>query len=202
VKEVAMLELTMPALTVIGAWFASYMGSYMRKKGENLATHEDLDKLVKQLEATTNATKAIEARISHETWGRQKNWEMKRDALVSVVQALERAADALMEMALVFANARKNGEESEAAWKETKWEKTQAWQQAMNSYDDKRALANLVCDRRTVDALRSASKAMRWNASKLFKGVISNYDEIGPEIQRLIVDAFAVARKELGVDAD
>jgi hypothetical protein len=86
VKEVAMLELTMPALTVIGAWFASYMGSYMRKKGENLATHEDLDKLVKQLEATTNATKAIEARISHETWGRQKNWEMKRDALVSVVR--------------------------------------------------------------------------------------------------------------------
>jgi hypothetical protein len=40
------------------------------------------------------------------------------------------------------------------------------------------------------------------NASKLFKGVISNYDEIGPEVQRLIVDAFAVARKELGVDAD
>jgi ATP phosphoribosyltransferase len=53
---------------------------------KNLATHEDLDKLVKQLEATTNATKAIEARISHETWGRQKNWEMKRDALVSVVR--------------------------------------------------------------------------------------------------------------------
>jgi hypothetical protein len=197
-----MFEFVTPVLAVIGGWFGSYMGSYMKKKGENLATHEDLDKLVKQMEATTNATKAIEARISNEVWDRQKRWEMKRDALVPALQALQHADNALMEMALAFSNARRNGEQSEAEWKETKWEKTKAWQDAINSYDDNRVIANLVCDRSSIDALRTASKGMRSNASKLFKSVINNYDEMGIEVQKHITDAFALARRDLAIDAD
>jgi hypothetical protein len=42
---------------------AAYFGSYLKKKGENLATREDIDKLVTQVSAVTAATKQIEARI-------------------------------------------------------------------------------------------------------------------------------------------
>ncbi len=41
----------------------AYLGAYLKKKGENLATHGDIDKLVKQVSAVTAATKQIEARI-------------------------------------------------------------------------------------------------------------------------------------------
>jgi predicted oxidoreductase len=85
------------ALIFLGGLFtASFLPSYMKEKGENLATHEDMDKLVAQVEATTRATKAIEARISHEVWDRQRQWEMKRDAVISVVQALGLADDMLL----------------------------------------------------------------------------------------------------------
>jgi hypothetical protein len=43
---------------------AAFFGAYLRKKGENLATHEDIDKLVKQVSAVTTATKQIEAKIT------------------------------------------------------------------------------------------------------------------------------------------
>jgi hypothetical protein len=41
----------------------AYLGSYLRKKGENLATHEDINNLVVQVSAVTTATKQIEAKI-------------------------------------------------------------------------------------------------------------------------------------------
>jgi hypothetical protein len=32
--------------TALGAGAGAYLGSYLKKKGENLATHEDIDKLL------------------------------------------------------------------------------------------------------------------------------------------------------------
>jgi hypothetical protein len=37
-------------ITLIIVWFAPYLKAYLTKKGENLATHEDLDKLTRALE--------------------------------------------------------------------------------------------------------------------------------------------------------
>jgi hypothetical protein len=51
---------------------------YLKKKGENLATHEDIGKLIDQVRAVTITTKEIEASISDRSWNRQKHWEMKR----------------------------------------------------------------------------------------------------------------------------
>jgi hypothetical protein len=51
-------------ITASVAGIASYLGSYLKKKGENLATHEDINKLVDQVSAVTAATKQIEARIT------------------------------------------------------------------------------------------------------------------------------------------
>ena len=61
------------AFTTLGsAFLGSYLGAYLKKKGENLATHEDLSHLVKQMQAVTMATKEIEAKTSNEVWDRQR----------------------------------------------------------------------------------------------------------------------------------
>jgi hypothetical protein len=62
-------------LTVLASLFGSFLGSYMKKKGENLATRGALGDLVEQVRATTTATKAIEAKLSNEVWDRQRLWE-------------------------------------------------------------------------------------------------------------------------------
>ena len=77
-------------LTIIGAGISAYFGAYLKKKGENLATHEDINKVLVEVRATTQATKEIEAKISDEVWDRQKRWELKREVLF---EAMRRVAD-------------------------------------------------------------------------------------------------------------
>jgi hypothetical protein len=74
--------------TFVAGGLGAYLGSYLKKKGENLATHEDLDKLVTQMAAVTTATKNIEAQISDDVWQRQKRWEAKREAIFEVMRKL------------------------------------------------------------------------------------------------------------------
>jgi hypothetical protein len=74
--------------TLIGAWFGSFVGSYLKKKAENIAIHEDINKLVEQVAAVTRTTKEIEAKISNEVWDRQRRWEVKKEALVELTKAL------------------------------------------------------------------------------------------------------------------
>lgn len=84
-----MEQYVIAALTfVVGLFTGSFFPSYMKKKGENLATHEDIDKLVEQMQAVTQATKEIEAKISNDMWDRQRRWEIKKDALFEALKEL------------------------------------------------------------------------------------------------------------------
>jgi uncharacterized protein YoxC len=73
-------------VTAVVAGGSAYFGSYLKKKGENLATHEDVDKLVGQVAAVTQATKEIEAKISNDLWERERKWETKRDTLFEALK--------------------------------------------------------------------------------------------------------------------
>jgi hypothetical protein len=71
----------MTLLDIVGtgvvAGLGAYLGAYLRKKGENLATHEDIDKLVSQVTAVTTAAKRIESAISTEVWRRERKAELQ-----------------------------------------------------------------------------------------------------------------------------
>lgn len=81
--EAALLYLILTA-GVAGA--GAYFGAYLKKKAENLATHEDLEKLLQQVEAVTNRTKRIEEQISDEFWQRQRRWEAKRETIFEAMK--------------------------------------------------------------------------------------------------------------------
>jgi len=74
--------------TLVSAFVGSFLAGYLKKKGENLATDEDIDKLVGQVTLVTQTTREIEAKISNEVWERQRKWEIKRDALFELVKEL------------------------------------------------------------------------------------------------------------------
>ena len=71
---------------MVAAAVAAYLGVYWAKRGQNKAIHQDLDKLLDQTNAVTQATKSIEAAISNEMWDRQKRWEIKRDVLFELIR--------------------------------------------------------------------------------------------------------------------
>lgn len=92
-----------PLVTLLlGLLSGSFLKPYLSKKGENLATHEDIQKLVEQVTAVTQATKEIEAKISDQVWNRQRLWELKREAVYSVMLALNKADDAVLGLSTVL----------------------------------------------------------------------------------------------------
>jgi hypothetical protein len=81
-------------LTSIVSGGSAYFGAYLKKKGENLATHEDIDKVLVEVRATTQATKEIEAKITDDVWDRQQRWQMNHPVFlrVAIVEQCRRSA--------------------------------------------------------------------------------------------------------------
>jgi hypothetical protein len=193
-----MEKLIVSGLSILVGAFVGYLAGYMKKKGENLATKEDLDDLVKQVSAVTQATRAIEAKITDQVWNRQRHWEMKRDSLFAVLQALGRVDDALVGVAVVLeAEGKASGPDS---LRPVKAEAKAAWHRAINDFQEKRVMALVVCGSKTNAALLEAGQRSKDCARKLFAGHSNSYEEAAPSLEHAIARVFAVIRRELGVE--
>jgi hypothetical protein len=72
----------LPIIGVGVGWFLkSYLESYLGEKGKNLATKEDIDRIVR-------TTEEIKAEIGSTAWLKQKRWDRKWDCYVEVVKNL------------------------------------------------------------------------------------------------------------------
>ena len=156
--------------TFVGAFIGSFLGGYLKKKGENFATHEDIEKLVEQVQAVTKATKEIEAKISSDVWDRQKRWEMKRDVLFSAGKAFAAADDALLSFGSVFLHKQEPVNE---ALNEARSKSSRRWLDACAKFDETRLLVAVVCNRETkeaFDSLAAVTSAMSLNITKSKRG--------------------------------
>lgn len=111
-----------------------------------------------QLKATTKAAEEIKAEISDQFWNKQRYWEMKRDAVFSVVETLGHADDSLLALAGVY---HIKVQKRPSDWEEMKLLKSQEYQAAINAYDEKRFVASLVCGDAMDSAMSIASKNIR-----------------------------------------
>ena len=98
---------------LLGAVLRPYFSAYSTKKGENLATHEDIDKLLDQVKAVTEATKKIEAEISGGLWDKQKRWEMKREVLFEATRKISEIDDAISTLSVILREDRTKQKEWE-----------------------------------------------------------------------------------------
>jgi hypothetical protein len=74
------------AINVLVLVFAAFFKAYGTKKGENLATKEDLQNVLEQVKAVTRTTEEIKTELSEKTWSKQRHWDMKRDAALDVMK--------------------------------------------------------------------------------------------------------------------
>src|SRR5690242_3526662 len=118
----AIMEYLLVALlSLIGGWFGGFFGAYLKKKGENLATHEDIDKVVDQVKAVTEATKTIENKLSGELWDKQKQWEMKKEVLFETARRIADLDDALLSLyTLMRRSAERTTQDNDEWWTKTK----------------------------------------------------------------------------------
>jgi hypothetical protein len=69
--------------------------AYEQEKGKRLATHEDIENVLKQVQAVTRETETIKAQIGSDLWLRQTIWNQKREAYANILKCSYSAQDAL-----------------------------------------------------------------------------------------------------------
>lgn len=79
---------------VVSAGVGAYIGAYLREKGKNLATREDLDRVFRAMEI-------IKAQISGDLWVEQERWKLKRDCYVPLLENIRMLGESLLEPILL-----------------------------------------------------------------------------------------------------
>jgi hypothetical protein len=182
------------------AGIGAFLGSYFKRKGENLATHEDISKLVDQVRAVTTATKEIEAKISNEVWDKQKQWELKRDVLFETIKRIAAVKDALFDMRIFYFPAE---DEDDAAKKgitiEQRNEVSKKVWDAESSFDQTTFLAALVCGDEVNRLLLAFGRLMRRCAKEISKGERDAAKNSLNDLHTQADGITAAMRREIGV---
>jgi hypothetical protein len=194
------------SLTLIGLWIGSFVRPYLAKKGENLATHEDIDNLVDQVRAVTATTKKIEAEISVGVWDKQKRWDMKREVLFEAARRLSEVEAALLSYWSTMAvNKVKQRDWATTAptpaetlpWKATMTETLKKWGQTSTAFDETRMFVGIVCGREAIDAFEDLGQFV----NALVVQCREDPDAYNnPDLERKVLAARNAIRKELEVD--
>lgn len=88
-------QLTFWLVTLLTAASGAWIGSYLREKGKNYATREDVQVL-------TRLTEEVRADISGKMWLDQKRWDLKRDFYWRLLAEINALASALRNLRNVF----------------------------------------------------------------------------------------------------
>lgn len=160
--------ITVPLLAGFGGWFGSFLNGYSTEKGKNLATHEDIDKLVDQVKAVTQTTKEIEAKISDQVWDRQRRWELKRDQILKIADLISTAKDSLVYLDSECRQLRMMSSQGEASI-ESFEKRAASFTDDLNQLDRLVVTTSLICDAATVVAITNYTITVRQIASQLIR---------------------------------
>lgn len=137
-----------PVLSFIAAGAGAYLGSYLKKKGENLATKEDFNELKEQTRQLTQTTKETEAKIADRIWNKQRQWEMKRDVISDIMKRVGVLNKALNELYITCGpHSQANDEERTNCY--------DRWFKERLDLDEERSSAKILCGMRFTAALSS-----------------------------------------------
>jgi hypothetical protein len=185
--------------TLIGAFVGSFLGGYFRTKGENVATHEDIQKLVDQVRATTEATKAIEARISNEVWDRQRQWELKRDALLEGGRALADLNAALMKLNAVYSAKAENTQISKA-FENQETAAIDAFNKAAYSFQRAQLVVSVVSGNEVQKAFIAMETILKEISLEVVDGDTKKYSKTLPRLKESATGVTRAIQKELGME--
>lgn len=85
--------------------------AYEQEKGKRLATHEDIEDVLKEVQAVTEKTETIKAQIGGDLWLRQTVWNHKREAYANVVKsshALQNSINRLRSTKMILIQTQKD----------------------------------------------------------------------------------------------
>jgi hypothetical protein len=187
-------------VTLVGSFGGSYLGAYFKKKGENLATQEDIGKLVEQVQAVTKATKEIEAKISDEVWNRQRRWECKRDLILDGARRLGVCMEAFLALCSAYRADREELLKGQPGNIDERIRRAEVWNKASNEFSASTfLLVSLVCGKELEEILAKFGSVTRKIGIELTGGNPDAFLKRGEEFAVVMNALSAGLRKELAV---
>jgi hypothetical protein len=186
------------SLTFVGGLAGAYLGSYLKKKGENLATHEDIALLKEQVSAVTMTTEQIKTEISEAAWNRQRRWELKKEVLIGAVNKLAAVEEALLQLHCAVQIPKRANPD----WQEIVAKKYGIWQHEFAALRGAMKLVPVVCRSQMFNELTKYHTV----ADSIAEGIRLNnnpdiYDERSDELNDALIEVWQKVKKELGTDA-
>jgi hypothetical protein len=169
-----------------GAFYA-----YLKKIGENAATHKDMVKLTKEIEA-------IRAEIAEEVWNRQRRWDLKRDMLVDAFNKLSEMEETLKELDRAIQIPTRMINEN---WKNVEAEKYDEWQRRLADFRKASELAAVVCGLDVWNAFVQFANVAEAIADEIHNdNYLDTYKENRDELWQKHSDVCEQMRGQLGVE--
>lgn len=187
-------------VTVLSAGIGAYIGAYLKKKGENLATHEDFQTVLTELKATTRATKEIENTISHEVWDRQRKWEIKKETLFDATRSLVDLNNALMRLSSVATAKKTNPGIPEGAWLAQQNQALTACAEASISLQRITLLLSVTVGSDVLIAFGKTNDMLREMSAKMSDEDFEGARVLVAPMRQNMSELIAKIRLELGVD--
>lgn len=132
----------------IGAWF----GAYVREKGKNYATKEDI-------QALTRLTEEVRADITGQVWVSQRRWDLKRDLYWKLIENISDVDGAYAEIQHGLAHNRQPSKELMEKWYELRGSQMRLI-----------ALAHLILSKDAIEAFQKLAE-LDTNATDISRGL-------------------------------
>jgi len=76
-------------ITLVAGGVGAFVGAYLKRRGETLATKADFDVLSDQVRQQTRETEQIKSEIARAGWIHQRRWDLKREIYWRLLETLE-----------------------------------------------------------------------------------------------------------------
>jgi hypothetical protein len=193
-----MESLALCFVSLVGGYIiGSFLPSYFKKKGENLATKEDIAEL-------TKTAKEIEAKINEGVWERQRQWELKREALLEGGRAIADFLAAIIRLNAIYATKQGASQDEETqyliAQSKQETDALDAVNKATYSFQRAQLIVSIIGGKELQIAFVKTERLYKKIAVKITEGDTEYLNKAFPELRSLGSKLTLTMRRELGFD--
>jgi hypothetical protein len=128
---------------VVGLFTWAVLPGFMREKGKNFATREDIQEVARQMEIVTQSTKEIEARISISVWSKEQRWDLQKTALLDSLKELTTAETFLVRLVQTFVDTK----DQPQGWEARRKEANEKYAERINNFWRTQLAIEIICGR-------------------------------------------------------
>jgi hypothetical protein len=183
----------------VGLFSGSFLPSYLREKGKNLATQEDIQELARQTGILTQTTKEIEARISIGVWSKQQRWDLQKTALLDSLKDLATAETFLVRLVQTFVDTKDRPQ----GWEARRKEANEKYAERINNFWRTQLAIEILCGTEIASHFQEIDTIFDRVRRTLKKG---EFDDIWntqyPELLLAKRQLGQTVRRRLGLDVE